>query len=230
MTSESPRTTNGVSGTTSGDAGDWTLWLASRSPRRVTLLNEAGLEPDVHPAGIDDGELSPGRVTARAWVMALAYLKARATVDQILRANPAAHGVVIGADTVCCHRGAILGQPVDAGHARTMLMSLAGSTHETLTGVCLIDLPAGTRRFIVDVAKVTCGEISPDMIDAYVASGDWQGKAGGYNLVERINAGWPIVCDGDPATVMGLPNEALAADFSRWRAWRDGAGSAEPAA
>jgi predicted house-cleaning NTP pyrophosphatase (Maf/HAM1 superfamily) len=49
------------------------------------------------------------------------------------------------------------------------------------------------------------GELQEEQIQEYVASGAWRGKSGGYNLADRIEAGWPIECEGDPATVMGLP-------------------------
>jgi septum formation protein len=58
---------------------------------------------------------------------------------------------------------------------------------------------------------VTWGDVDDDAIDEYVASGQWRGKAGGYNLEERLEAGWPIECEGDPTTVMGLPMRRLAA-------------------
>jgi predicted house-cleaning NTP pyrophosphatase (Maf/HAM1 superfamily) len=59
------------------------------------------------------------------------------------------------------------------------------------------------------------GDVSDGVIDAYVASGAWQGKAGGYNLNERLEAGWPLEFFGDPSTIMGLPMRAILAALRR---------------
>jgi septum formation protein len=67
----------------------------------------------------------------------------------------------------------------------------------------------GVDERLADVAVVTWGQVSADTIDTYVASGEWAGKAGGYNLAERVAAGWPITVEGDPATVMGVPMRKL---------------------
>jgi septum formation protein len=61
-----------------------------------------------------------------------------------------------------------------------------------------------------DRATVRLGRIAPPEIDGYVASGQWRGKAGAYNLAERLEAGWPITYEGDPGTIMGLPMRRLA--------------------
>ena len=83
-----------------------------------------------------------------------------------------------------------------------------------VTGVALLWVtPEGDRRreILVDLARVTVGAIGPERIRAYIRSGQWRGKAGAYNLGERIEAGWPISYVGDPTTVMGLPMRALIA-------------------
>jgi predicted house-cleaning NTP pyrophosphatase (Maf/HAM1 superfamily) len=70
--------------------------------------------------------------------------------------------------------------------------------------------PGSPRREIfIDRATVHVGEIRHDQIETYISGGAWRGKAGAYNLMERIEAGWPIRCDGDPSTVMGLPMRLL---------------------
>ncbi|MBT8486582.1 MAG: septum formation protein Maf [Phycisphaerales bacterium] len=193
------------------------LWLASRSPRRRALLESAGVPLRVCPAGIDDADLAVAPVPPRQWVMALAYLKARWVADALRARTPPAAGTVLGADTVCVHDGRVLGQPRDAAHAGAMLRVLRGTTHETITGVCLLDSTCDARWTLVDAAQVAIGAIGDAEIDAYVASDAWRGKAGGYNLQDRLDAGWPIRCDGDPATVMGLPMRRLSSWLERWR-------------
>jgi len=184
------------------------LWLASRSPRRRQMLEELGIELQVHPPDIDDAVLQRGNVSPGWWVLALAYLKAR-RVAHLLHESGASRGTVLGGDTVCVARAQILGQPRDADNARRMLQLLRNARHETITGVCLIELAGGSRSFLFDRAIVRVGNLSDAQNDQYIASRDWRGKAGAYNLSERIEAGWPIECVGDPATVMGLPMRKL---------------------
>ncbi len=185
------------------------LWLASRSPRRRQLLESARLSVRVLPPEVDDGSLCSKRLPPEHWVIGMALLKAVNVADLLVRSEPAPAGTVLGADTVCVHHGRILGQPTDAGDARAMLRRLRDADHEVLTGVCLIDLSDGDRNVFFDRAVVHVGHLADDEIDRYVESGSWRGKAGGYNLAERLEAGWPLRCDGDPATVMGLPMRRL---------------------
>ncbi|MHC5112850.1 MAG: Maf family protein [Planctomycetota bacterium] len=193
------------------------LWLASRSARRQRLLDAARVPFIQEPAGIDDGRLQPGPVCPEEWVTSLAYLKARWVFDSLTAAGTD-HGTVLGADTVCVHEGTILGQPATDRHAREMLERLRDATHVTMTGVCLISLSDGRRWLGIDRADVHFGHVPDEELDAYVASGAWRGKAGAYNLEERLDAGWPIECIGDPATVMGLPMRCLEPWFASVRA------------
>lgn len=158
----------------------------------------------VRPAEIDDGALTPGAVSVACWVAALAYLKGRWVTDALGQTGER-RGTVLAADTVCVQDGCILGQPSSAAHARRMLHAMRDQTHETLTGLCLISLADRRRWLLVDRAIVRFGRVSDEEIEAYVGSGQWRGKAGAYNLQDRVRAGWPIECRGDPATVMGLP-------------------------
>jgi len=184
------------------------VWLASRSPRRRLLLEQHGYEYGLAESGLDDGELIPGGVDPASWVMALAYLKANAAAKKLSeedRTRP-----VLGADTVCVVGGEVIGQPRDADDARRILELVSNGEHEVLTGVALI-CPCGHKRDVFfDRTTVRVGDLGP-FIDAYVASGDWRGKAGAYNLSERLEAGWPIEYDGDPTSIMGLPMDRLAA-------------------
>lgn len=189
------------------------LWLASRSPRRVELLRAAGIDVQVAPADIDDGALRHGEVPPEWWVMSLAYLKARRVADMLRTTSGRDDGAVLGADTVCAVGRAVMGQPRDAVDAQRMLSLMRGREHRTLTGVCLLPLHRPDWRLIVfDAAIVRVGDVTDAQIDDYVRSEQWRGKAGAYNLSERIAAGWPISCLGDPATVMGLPIQRL----GRW--------------
>lgn len=190
-----------------GDPGR-VVCLASRSPRRRELLNEFGFEHLSQHPGVEDSLLEPGIVTPEQWVAALAYLKAAmgATLEWKLGGRPA---LILGADTVCVKDRALIGTPVDAGDAARIIRLLSDGTHAVVTGVALIDVESGRRVSFVDRAVVHVGPLPTDEIERYVASGDWAGKAGAYNLRERITAGWPIRFEGDATTIMGLPMGVL---------------------
>lgn len=186
------------------DGGRPRVFLASRSPRRRSLLDEHGVAHEAAHPGFDDAVLEPGKVRPEQWVASLAYLKANAGLAH------AGHGpVVIGADTVCVKDGRIIGTPRNADEARTMLRDLASGEHDVLTGVALIDTTTDERELFVDRARVRLGPLSDAQIESYVASGEWQGKAGGYNLRDRLHAGWALAVEGDETTVMGLPMAKL---------------------
>ncbi len=91
-----------------------------------------------------------------------------------------------------------------------MIADFTDREHEVVSGLALLCPKSGRRLLASDTARVWVGALSAPQIDDYVASGMWQGKAGAYNLTERIAAGWPIRYEGDPATIMGLPMTVLA--------------------
>lgn len=199
------------------------VWLASRSPRRKQMLERAGWPVRVVPPDLDDAALDRGAAPAQAWVMALAYLKARRVRELLLAIatnKENLEGTILGADTVCvAPSGEVLGQPRDVSDARQMLKQLRNADHHTITGVCLLFPPSPSGRgeykrlMFCDRADVRIGPVTDQQIEQYVAGGDWRGKAGAYNLSERIEAGWPIECIGDPDTVMGLPMRLLRGMF-----------------
>jgi len=192
------------------------LLLASRSPRRLLLLREAGYHVDTIATFIDDGQLAPGRVTVAQWTAALAHLKATAAARNSI--TPGADALIIGADTIVECDGRIIGQPRDADHARQIILHLSDREHDVITGVSIIHVATGCEDLFTDTARVTVGVIPSDSIDQYIATGQWRGKAGAYNLTERLAAGWPIQFEGDPATIMGLPMQRLSRHLARkWR-------------
>ncbi|MFM7052944.1 MAG: Maf family protein [Planctomycetota bacterium] len=184
------------------------LVLASGSPRRRELLAEAGFVAEIEPADIDDAALSVGAVDASDMASALAHFKARRVAERrSARGAPAAW--VLAADTVCELDGEVLGKPRDAEHARAMIRSLCGRGHGVVTGWALVG-PDGSVRVGRDVAWIEIGELPAGELERFVAEGAWRGKAGGYNLPEVVARGWPVRCEGDPQTVVGLPVARLA--------------------
>lgn len=186
------------------------LLLASRSPRRRELLTLHNIDHEAEHPGFDDTHLQPGDTTPRAWVTSLANLKALAGLEQLAaQGRVKAFDYVLGADTTCVRDGTVLGTPHDVPDARRIITTLRDGDHEVITGVALICTATRKRTLFADRATVTVGKIPDDHIDDYIASGKWHGKAGAYNLDERIAAGWPITYAGDPTTITGLPMDML---------------------
>jgi len=172
------------------------LVLASASPRRRELLGLLGLEFDVVPAGV--AEISDG--DPPVIVVENALRKARAVADS----RPGS--VVLGVDTDVVCDGRLLGKPGDDGDATARLRALAGRTHEVLSGVALI--AGGREESDLVRTAVTFRDLDDREIEAYVATGEWRDRAGGYAvqglgsaLVERI--------EGDLSNVIGLPIPVL---------------------
>lgn len=181
--------------------------LASGSPRRRSLLDEAGFAAEVEPADIDDALIRIGAVEAQEVAPALAYFKAQRVAERrAARGEPPAW--ILAADTVCERDGEVLGKPADVDEARAMISSLAGRGHGVITGWCLLG-PDGSRRIGRDAAWIEIGELPRDDFERFLAEGLWRGKAGGYNLPEVVARGWPVKCVGDPQTVIGLPIDKL---------------------
>lgn len=182
--------------------------LASGSPRRRAILASAGVAfvaaaPDIDDALVRVPSSDPSRM-----VMALAWFKAR-QVARSADAWPAGPRWVLAADTMCFRGAEPVGKPADERDARAMLGSFEGGSHQVVTGVCLLDRAEGRRHLLSDSARVTVGRIGAAELDAYLASGEWRGKAGAYNYADRASAGWPLACEGDPETVMGLPSRLV---------------------
>jgi septum formation protein len=172
--------------------------LASRSPRRVELLNDAGFVFDTVPADIDE-ETYPQTHTP----VEVAEFLARAKAEAVAQLHP--DHVVLGADTVVAHGSAILGKPEDSQHARWMLGQLSGSVHEVASAVCLVHKATDRVEVRHTVSTVSMRPLEAAEIEMYVASGDWRGKAGGYGIQDRD----PFVTNmgGSLTNIVGLPME-----------------------
>jgi len=171
------------------------LVLASASPRRIELLALVGITPDrVDPADIDETPLkdeTPSRLALR-----LAVSKAEAVAAR----SPDA--VVLAADTVVAVGRRLLEKAADEAEATRFLKLLSGRNHRVFTGVAVAAGGRVTRR-MVDT-RVSFKGLSEAEIAAYVASGEWRGKAGGYGIQGRAGAFVTRLVGSYPA-VMGLP-------------------------
>lgn len=170
------------------------LILASASPRRAQLLTSAGLRFEVIPADIDEST-RPGEDPS-AYVARLSSEKAAKVAASLQRGV-----IVIAADTTVDVDGVILEKPVDDDDARRMLGLLSGRTHLVHTGVTVM---AEGRETLVVETVVEFVDLTPRMIEWYVATRDWAGKAGGYGI-QGAAAGLVRRIDGSVTNVIGLP-------------------------
>ncbi len=179
------------------------LILASASPRRRELLARIYAAFDVDPCPYPEPPRKSGKTEPRMWAESLAYFKARAVADR----HPKSW--ILAADTLVVCRDEILGKPRDLDDARRMLELQADRAGDVVTGVCLVRREAGRERLTqCSVTRVWMRD-DPAAREAYLQSGDWQGKAGAYGIQD---AGDRLVAriDGSFSNVVGLPLELVA--------------------
>ncbi|MBI5719787.1 MAG: septum formation inhibitor Maf [Burkholderiales bacterium] len=181
------------------------VYLASQSPRRRQLLEQAGVrfEP-LPPAPHEDAEAleahRAGELPA-AYVQRVTALKLRAALRR-LAASALPPAPVLCADTTVALGTQVLGKPVDAADAAAMLRRLAGRTHRVLTAVAVHD---GRRvRRALSISRVRFAPLPAQVIAAYVAGGEPFGKAGAY-AIQGALAGWIAHIEGSHSGIMGLP-------------------------
>ena len=178
------------------------LVLASGSPRRLALLQQIGVEPfALVPADVDEtperGEL-PRILAAR-----LAAAKADAA-QELAKARSGLDGChILAADTVVCVGRRILPKCDTTDEAEACLQLLSGRAHRVYTGLTLI-APGGGRRHRLVETRVRFKRLSTDEVSAYVASGEWHGKAGGY-AVQGLAGSFVVKLVGSYSAVVGLP-------------------------
>ncbi len=178
------------------------LILASQSPRRRQLLQQAGWEfvvLSVDP-GVEEGvdrSCPPEEYVSRA-----SYGKAESVALQV------DEGVILAADTIAeCH-GQKLGKPVDREDAARMLRMMSGCQHRVLTGVTLWHRPSDATSCHVEQTILEMDVIDEKRLQAYLDTGDWVGKAGAFGYQDGLD--WVHVREGSESNVVGLPMEKLA--------------------
>lgn len=178
------------------------LVLASGSPRRIELLQQAGIEPDrVYPADIDE---TPQRLEhPRSLAKRLAHQKAAAALKGLKAETDYAPAYVLAADTVVAVGRRILPKAEILDEAESCLALLSGRAHRVYSGVCLIT-PAGKERLLLVETRVRFKRLTKQEISAYLASGEWRGKAGGY-AVQGLAGSFVVNLIGSYSNVVGLP-------------------------
>ncbi|MDH5757178.1 MAG: Maf family protein [Nitrospinota bacterium] len=179
---------------------EYDLVLASSSPRRKTLLGEAGAKFIVSVPGLDEEfhhDLSP-----EANVENIAMEKAEA-VCKSYPGHP-----VLAADTIVVLGGKVIGKPTSQSDARRMLQSLSGKEHSVVTGVALAHLSKGLFWKSFAVSKVRFKELPATWIEEYVAGGEPMDKAGAY-AIQGGAAEWIDSYSGSYTNIIGLPMEMV---------------------
>jgi septum formation protein len=186
------------------------LILASRSPRRRELLLQAGYSFEVRPPqDVEEGGRCCGETPAEL-VARLAFQKAAEVARGVRR------GLILSCDTVAECDGKVLGKPADENHARQMLQALSGRRHRVLSGLCLWRIPDGRTRVRVAITTLQMDRLTRQQLDDYLASGQWEGKAGAFGYQDRL--GWVHVIEGSHSNVVGLPMELLAEMLANFEA------------
>ena len=189
---------------------DTRLVLASGSPQRKQLLEEASYRFDIVVPGEDAECGICSNDGPAALVQQLAERKAADVVRQLHQQDKASgKTIVIACDTVAECEGFVLGKPRDEEHARTMLDRLRGTVHRVYSGLCVwpLDLGEGVPQTSLAITTLRMDTISDDDLDDYLASGLWRGKAGAFGLQDRPS--WLHIVEGSSSNVIGLPMELL---------------------
>ncbi|PKO47411.1 MAG: septum formation inhibitor Maf [Betaproteobacteria bacterium HGW-Betaproteobacteria-22] len=172
--------------------------LASRSPRRVDLLKQIGIECEVCPADINESVLVDE--LPQDYVLRVAREKALACASLL---GSSQHAMpILAADTTVALLGSILGKPEDAHDARAMLRRLSGKSHQVHTAVALYVM--GAIEVVISTTQVEMAMISDAQIAHYLATGEHVDKAGSYGI-QGLAGAWISKIEGSYTGVMGLP-------------------------
>jgi nucleoside triphosphate pyrophosphatase len=176
--------------------------LASGSPRRLGLINQAGIEPDaLRPSELDEtpkkGELP------RACANRLARAKADAAFATVRLDDELKGAYILAADTVVAVGRRILPKAELLDEAAQCLRLLSGRNHRVYTAICLVTPKEGFRQRLVET-RVRFKRLSEQDIEAYLASGEWRGKAGGY-AAQGLAGSFMVKLVGSYTNVVGLP-------------------------
>lgn len=176
--------------------------LASKSPRRKEILDNAGVKFDVFISDADESVV-PKNISPELYVSELALLKASQVAGQ-LNGNY----FVIGSDTIVEYDGEFLGKPKSEAEAFDIINRLSGNEHRVYSGVCVFDTKTGRAETDYECTKVYFKKLSETEILNYVRTDEPYDKAGGY-AIQGVSGSFVDRIDGDYNNVVGLPLERL---------------------
>jgi septum formation protein len=180
----------------------YSLVLASASPRRIELLAQIGIEPAfLQPADIDE---TPQRSEhPRSLAKRLSKQKAERAQDKLKNDANYKSAFILAADTVVGVGRQILPKAESEDVALDCLRLLSGRAHKVFTGVCLVT-PKGSLRQVLVESRVRFDRLSRRQMDAYISSGEWRGKAGGY-AIQGLAGSFIVKLVGSYSNIVGLP-------------------------
>lgn len=198
---------------------DFDIILASGSPRRRQLLQDAGVRFEVRTADVDESLEPDLQANPEEAVKKLAERKAGAVVQEVLAEDYTGLALILGADTMVVLDGEIFGKPHSRSEAKGMLRKLSGRTHEVMTSVSvwavmapeIEKLSLGFRTF-VEKSQVVFKDLSDAEIDAYLDEGESYDKAGAY-AIQGKGAVLVDRYEGDYDTIVGLPVKRLLEEY-----------------
>lgn len=178
------------------------LVLASGSPRRLALLQQAGIEPDaLLPADVDETPLRSE--SPRELVKRLARTKAEVARRTARNRDDLRNAFILAADTVVTVGRRILPKAEVVDEAAACLRLLSGRTHRVYTAVCVVSLKDHLRERLVET-RLRFKRLSRNEFESYLASGEWRGKAGGY-AIQGLAGTFAVKLVGSYTNVVGLP-------------------------
>lgn len=178
------------------------LVLASGSPRRLQLLQQIGIEPD-HLSPVDADETPNRGEVPRSLAKRLSRLKAEMAIENVKRSEELQGSYILTADTVVGLGSRILPKAEMLDEAASSLRLLSGRNHRVYTSLTLVT-PKGAMRHKLVETRVRFKRLSRDELEAYLASGEWRGKAGGY-AIQGIAGSFVVKLVGSYSNVVGLP-------------------------
>ncbi len=183
-------------------ASNTKLVLASASPRRLQLLQQAGIDPEfLCPVDADE---TPNRgEVPRSLAKRLAREKAELALEKVKRNEDMQGSLILAADTVVALGRRILPKAEMLDEAATSMRLLSGRNHRVYTGMTLVTAKGAFRHRLVET-RVRFKRLSRDELEAYLASGEWRGKAGGY-AIQGIAGSFVVKITGSYTNVVGLP-------------------------
>ena len=170
--------------------------LASHSPRRLKLLEQLGLHPEVIPSNLSED--FDNSLSVEENIKSFAELKAKTVSENI------DNGIIVGADTVVVLEKEVLGKPIDSADAFKILRKLSGKMHRVLTAFCVYSTPEERSFTAVETTNVYFKQLSDEEIERYISTEKPFDKAGAYGIQDRT-AVFVEKIEGSYENVMGFP-------------------------